>query len=63
MLDYFSGFITDGVPHVDDLADWQPMTDCTYHFMHFRDNPCEMIQPPVEHLIQVQQRGKPFPGM
>lgn len=44
MLDYFTGFIKDGVPHADGLTEWLPMTDGAPGFLRFGDTLPVMLQ-------------------
>ena len=45
MLDYFTGFIKDGTPHADGLAEWLPMEGKDARFLRFSDEPPIMFQP------------------
>lgn len=63
MIDYFAGFVKTGIPCSTNLATWNPITQNNLMFMHFGDSDCEMCKVPEEHLLNVQKRHKPFPGM
>ena len=48
MLDYFAGFIADGVPHAEGLPVWSAMTDGDNRFLRFDHEMPAMIQTEAE---------------
>lgn len=61
MMDYFAAFVKTGKPGADGLADWKPLGKAQTRFLHFGDEPCAMVDIPVERLQTQQAKGKPFP--
>jgi len=61
MMDYFIAFATNGVPSADHLAKWEPLGKDQKKFLHFGDEPCAMVDVPVDRLEAWQAKGKPFP--
>lgn len=63
MIDYFAAFIKTGVPNVEGLAKWEPLTDKDNKFIEFGDELPTMVQPPVNKLAtSIRNTMKPFPG-
>ena len=63
MIDYFAAFIKTGVPNVEGLAKWEPLTDKETKFIEFGDELPAMVQPPVNKLAtSIRNTTKPFPG-
>lgn len=63
MMDYFTAFATTGKPEVAGLAQWQPLGEKQTQYLHFGDEPCAMVDVPVERLQAQQAKGKPFPTL
>ena len=63
MIDYFAAFTKTGAPQAEGLAQWLPLSSEQKRFMHFGDEPCDMVPVPEERLLATEAKGKPFPGM
>ena len=63
MIDYFVAFAETGKPEVSHLAPWQPLGEGPSKFLHFGDEPCDMVDVPEERLIATQAKGQPFPSL
>ena len=63
MIDFFSAFIKTGIPQVEGLADWEPLSKEQTKFMHFGDAECAMMDVPADRLAATEAKCKPFPGM
>lgn len=63
LIDYFTSFAKTGVPAVEGLPVWQPLSSEQTRFMHFGNEPCNMENVPEDQLSATQAKGKPFPGM
>ena len=63
MMDFFSNFTKNGVPAVDDLAEWKPIRGGNRQFMHFGDETCAMVDVPEDRLDAFQKLRRPFPNM
>ena len=61
MMDYFATFAKTGKPDVPGLAQWKPLGKEQTQFLHFGDEPCDMVDIPTERLEAFQAKGKPFP--
>ena len=61
MMDYFVSFAATGVPAAANLARWEPLGKEQTRFIHFGDEPCEMVTVPQQRLLDWQAKGKPFP--
>ena len=63
LIDYCATFIKTGVPCPDNLAHWKPLGKSQQQFMHFGDEPCDMVNVPAQRLQATEEKGKPFPAM
>lgn len=63
MIEYYVSFVKTGIPQAEGLPQWSPLSCKQQKFMHFGDEPCDMVDVPTNRLQTTEEKGKPFPSI